>query len=66
MKEYINTVHKLIEKTRNELRSKVVDCDDERLKKMLDNYEDAYYQSCLKIEKYMEEELKEKDLVQHD
>lgn len=66
MKEYIDMVHRLIEIPRNELRDKVLESDDENLKKVLNDYEAAYHRSCLKIEEYIDNELKDRDLVQRD
>ena len=49
MNKYVNLVHDLIEKPRNELRGKVRNCNDKKLQKILDKYEEAYHRSCLKI-----------------
>ena len=65
MKEYVDIVHKLIEIPRNELRNKVAKSNDKELEKVLNNYEYEYYRSCLKIEEYIDSELKNRDL-NHD
>ena len=66
MKKYVDMICKLIEIPRNELRCKFYETNDEELKKVLDNYEDAYYRSCLKIEEYIDNELKNRDINHHD
>ena len=62
MNKYVNLVYDLIEKPRNELRVKVRNCNDKKLQKILDKYEEAYHRSCLKIEEYIDLELQELDL----
>lgn len=62
LKKYIDIVYKLIEVPRNELRVKKYKENDEKTEKLLEQYEDAYYRSCLKIEEYIDQELNNKDL----
>lgn len=64
LKKYVDVVHKLIEVYRNELRIIKYKDNDKRIEQILNNYESAYYNSCLKIEEYIEQELKDRDLNQ--
>ena len=64
LKKYVDVVHKLIEVYRNELRIIKYKDNNKNIEKVLDKYEHAYYCSCLKIEEYIEQELKDKDLNQ--
>ena len=62
LKKYVEIVHKLIEIPRNELRAKKYIERDSSVEKTLDNYEKEYYQSCLKVEEYIDQEIKDRDL----
>lgn len=66
MERYVNLVHNLIEKPRNELRVKVFKSNDKKLKEVLDKYEEAYYRSCLKVEEYIDFELEKMGLNHKD
>jgi hypothetical protein len=56
--EYVIKIEELIEKPRNELRYKVATGNGEEYQELLKKYEDAYMEKCLKIEKYLDEEMK--------
>lgn len=66
MERYVHLVHNLIEKPRNELRIKVGQSNDKKLREVLEKYETAYHRSCLKIEEYLEYELEKLDLNHKD
>ena len=66
MKEYIDIIHKQIEESVYELRGKVAESNDSNLQKVLDEYEKAYYESCLKIEELIDNELAYQDLNSKD
>lgn len=65
--EYVNKIETLIEKPRNELRYKVATNQGNEYQELLNKYENAYMEKCLKIEEYIEEEIKRlKDYSQKD
>lgn len=66
MKKYIDTIEMFIEKPRNELRREVARTNDQELAKLLEEYELAYYQSCLKIDEMIEKELVKRGLKSSD
>ena len=57
IRDYIYKVHKLIEVPRNELRYKVVTNQGKVYQKLLEQYEIAYLEKCLIIEKLLDEEV---------
>lgn len=56
--EYVKKIETLIEKPRNELRYKVATNQGEELRELLNKYETAYMEKCLKIEEYLDDEIK--------
>ena len=57
--EYVAKVHKLIEVPRNELRIKVYVEHKSEYEDLLETFEQAYFEKCLKIEEMLDEEYEE-------
>ncbi len=58
--EYSSKVHELIEVPRNELRRLVYGEGKEEYRELLEKYEQAYYEKCLKVEEMLEAEYQER------
>ena len=63
MKEYVNIVHNLIEIPRNELRCLFYKTKNKNVEQLLNDYEKTYYDSCLKIEQYIDKEIVNEGLI---
>ncbi len=60
IEEYTKMVHELIEVPRNELRRMVYGEHKMEYQELLEKYEQAYFEKCLKIEEMLEEEYQER------
>ncbi len=58
--DYSSKVHEWIEVPRNELRRLVYIEGREEYRELLQKYEQAYFEKCLKIEKMLDEEYEER------
>lgn len=62
MKIYIDKIHDTIEQKRNDLRAEYYKNNDLKVKETLDEYEIAYFESCIKIEEIINDKLLNNDL----
>lgn len=63
---YAGKVHEWIEVPRDELRRKVYGENKLEYKEILEKYEQAYFERCLKIEEMLAEEYAEYECCQKD
>lgn len=66
IREYVTKVHELIEVPRNELRRKVYLENRLEYRELLEKYESAYFEKCLKVEELLDEEYRKLGLIETD
>lgn len=66
IREYVTIVHELIEVPRNELRKKVYEEHKTEYKDLLEKYEQAYFEKCLKVEEMLADRYDEIELIKKE
>lgn len=66
IQEYVRKVHELIEVPRNELRKKVYVEHKKEYEELLEKYETAYFEKCLKVEQLLDDRYEEMGLIEKE